>query len=184
MSSESQRARFEREILPHLDAAHNLARWLLGGSDDAQDVVQEAVLRSYKYFAGFHGDNGKAWLLRIVRHSCYDWVGRRPRMESMSPDEEGQLNPEHERALEAAGHGLPAPDAALFQRADQAMMRDALESLPREHREILVLREVEELSYKEIAAIADIPLGTVMSRLSRARDLLLQRLGHRREVAS
>jgi RNA polymerase sigma-70 factor (ECF subfamily) len=172
----SHRARFEREILPHLDAAYNMARWLLRGSDDAEDVTQEALLRAYKYFDGFHGDNAKAWLLRIVRNSCYTWIKSRPKTESMTADEEGEVDPEHERALAEAGHGLPPPDARLIAAADRQLVRAGLERLPIAYREVLVLREVEELSYKEIAAIADIPIGTVMSRLSRARELLLQEL--------
>jgi len=180
MPGVSDRARFEREILPHLDAAYNLARWLLRGSDDAEDVAQEALLRAYKYFDGFHGENAKAWLLRIVRNSCFTWVKSRPKTETMSADEEGQLDPEHERALAEAGHGLPAPDARLIQAADRQLVRGALERLPIVYREILVLREVEELSYKEIAAVTDIAIGTVMSRLSRARQLLMQNLSQGR----
>lgn len=179
MPNDSNRARFEREILPHLDAAYNMARWLLRGSDDAQDVAQEALLRAFKYFDGFHGENAKAWLLKIVRNSCYTWVKDRPTMEPIGADEGGQPNPEHERALEAEGHGFPAPDARLVGAADRRQLRDALARLPIAFREIVVLREIEELSYKEIAAIADIPIGTVMSRLSRARELLLQNLSHR-----
>jgi RNA polymerase sigma-70 factor, ECF subfamily len=179
MPGDTNRARFEREILPHLDAVYNMARWLLRDGDDAQDVAQEALLRAFKYFDGFHGENAKAWLLKIVRNSCYTWIKDRPKMVSMSADEEGQLDPEHERALEAAGHGLPAPDARLVGAADRRQLHDALERLPIAFREIVVLREIEELSYKEIAVIADIPIGTVMSRLSRARDLLLQSLSHR-----
>jgi RNA polymerase sigma-70 factor (ECF subfamily) len=178
MRSVSDRARFEREILPHLDAAYNLARWLLRGSDGAEDVTQEPVLRAYKFFDGFHGDNAKAWLLRIVRNSCHTWIKSRPKMEAMSTDEEGEFHPEHERALAEAGHGLPGPDARLIAAADRQLVRAALERLPIAYREILVLREVEELSYKEIAAIVDVPIGTVMSRLSRARDLLQQNFSH------
>jgi len=174
--SDSKRARFEREMLPHLDAAYNLARWILRGSDDAEDVTQEAILRAFKYFDGFQGDNAKAWLLKIVRNSCYSSIKRRPKTESMSADEEGRLNPEHERALEAAGHGLPAPDARLIAEADRRLLQEGMEALPADYREILVLREIEELSYQQISEVAEIPIGTVMSRLSRARALLLQRL--------
>jgi RNA polymerase sigma-70 factor, ECF subfamily len=174
--SDSKRARFEREMLPHLDAAYNLARWILKGSDDAQDVVQEAFMRAFRYFDGFHGENAKAWLLKIVRNNCYSWIKDRPRTESMSSDEEGSLNPEHETALEAAGHGFPAPDARLIEEADRRLLNEAMQALPTVFREILVLREIEELSYQQISDVAQIPIGTVMSRLSRARDLLLRRL--------
>jgi RNA polymerase sigma-70 factor (ECF subfamily) len=174
--SDSKRARFEREMLPHLDAAYNLARWILKGSDDAQDVTQEAMLRAFRYFDGFHGENAKAWLLKIVRNSCYSWTKDRPRTETMSSDEEGSLNPEHETALEAAGHGFPAPDARLIEEADRRVLNEAMQALPTEFREILLLREFEELSYHQISDIAQIPIGTVMSRLSRARALLLRRL--------
>jgi RNA polymerase sigma-70 factor, ECF subfamily len=176
MPGDSNRARFEREIMPHLDGAYNMARWLLRGSDDAQDVVQEAVLRAFKYYEGFHGENAKAWLLRIVRNTCYTWIKGRPMIESMSVNDEGQLAPDHERALAEAGHGMPAPDAGLIQAADRRIVRAALDGLPIAHREVLVLREIEELSYKEIALIAGIPIGTVMSRLARARELLLRSL--------
>jgi RNA polymerase sigma-70 factor, ECF subfamily len=178
MRSDSDRARFEREILPHLDAAYNLARWLLRSSDDADDVTQEALLRAYRFFEGFHGDNAKAWLLRIVRNSCYTWIKSRPKTEAMSAGEEGEFDPAHERALAEAGHSLPAPDARLIAAADHQLVNAALERLPVAYREILVLREVEELNYKEIAAIVDVPIGTVMSRLSRARELLKQNFLH------
>ena len=169
-----ERARIEREILPHLDAAYNLARWLLRSSEGADDVTQEALLRACKFFEGFHGDNAKAWLLTIVRNSCYTWIKSRSNMETMSADEEGEFHPEHERALAEAGHSLPAPDARLIAAADRESVRAALERLPIAYRETLVLREVEGLSYKEIGAITDVPIGTVMSRLSRARQLLKQ----------
>jgi len=176
MPGDNKQARFEREMLPHLDAAYNLARWLLKGSDDAQDVTQEAILRAFKYYDGFHGGSAKAWLLRIVRNSCYTWFKERPKTESMSADEEGRLNPEHERALEAAGYATQSPEASLIEMADRKLLSDSLVSLPADYREILILREIEELSYKEISDIAEIPIGTVMSRLSRARGLLQQKI--------
>jgi RNA polymerase sigma factor (sigma-70 family) len=180
MPGDSKRARFEREMLPHLDAAYNLARWILRGSEDAQDVTQEAFLRAFKYFDGFHGGNAKAWLLSIVRNGCYSWIKSRPKTESMSEDDEGRLNPEHERALEAAGHGMPSPEAHAIEKADRKLLQEGLQELPTDYREILILREIEELSYKEISEIAKIPIGTVMSRLSRARALLQQKLVSRR----
>ena len=176
MRGNGNRERFEREMRPHLDAAYNFARRLLRSGADAEDAVQEALLRAFKYLDGFHGDNPKAWLLSIVRNACYDWIKRQPRMESMSEDEQGLLDPAHERALAQAGHGFPAPDARLVESADRQRVQAALDALPRAYREILVLREIEGLSYREIGEIAAIPIGTVMSRLSRARDLMLQQL--------
>jgi RNA polymerase sigma-70 factor, ECF subfamily len=171
---DGNRPRFEREMLPHLDAAHDLARWLLGNGEDAKDATQEAVLRAFKYFDGFHGDNAKAWLLRIVRNTCYSWIRNRPQAESMSANEQGDFDPEHERALEAEGHGPPPPDARLIAACDRRVLNACLQALPPGYREILILREIEELSYKEISEVAGIPIGTVMSRLARARSLLRQ----------
>ncbi len=179
MASDDKRARFEREILPHLDAAYNLARWLLRSGTDAEDVVQEACLRAYTYFDGFRGGNAKAWLLKIVRNSCYSWFKNNPKGESMTPDEDGRLDPEHERALKAAGPDDPSPEARMLAAADQALLQASLDALPAVYREVLVLREIEELSYKEISEIADVPIGTVMSRLARARALLQSRLADR-----
>ncbi len=179
MTSDGKRARFEREVLPHLDAAYNLARWLLRDGTDAEDVVQEACLRAYTYFDGFRGGNAKAWLLKIVRNSCYSWFKDNPKGESMTPDDEGRLAPEHERALNAAGPCDLSPEARLLAAADQAVLQEGLNALPANYREVLVLREIEELSYKEISEIADIPIGTVMSRLARARELLQSSLARR-----
>jgi RNA polymerase sigma-70 factor (ECF subfamily) len=179
MASDNKRARFEREVLPHLDAAYNLARWLLRDDTDAEDVAQEACLRAYKYYDGFRGGNAKAWLLKIVRNSCYSWFKDNPRGESMTPDEDGRLDPEHERALQAAGHDNPSPEARMLAAADHALLRASLDTLPATYREVLVLREIDELSYREISEIADVPIGTVMSRLARARALLQSRLASR-----
>ncbi|HUC63579.1 MAG TPA: sigma-70 family RNA polymerase sigma factor [Alphaproteobacteria bacterium] len=171
----TRRARFEREMLPHLDAAYNLARWLLRDREDGADAAQEACLRAFKYFDGFRGGSAKAWLLRIVRNTCYDWRKANPRGESMNAGD-GELSPEHERALEAAGPANPSPEAILIARADRTLVEESLAALPPEFREALVLREIEALSYREISEIAAIPIGTVMSRLARARSLLQRRL--------
>jgi RNA polymerase sigma-70 factor (ECF subfamily) len=166
-------ARFEQAILPHLDAAYNLARWLARNGHDAEDVVQEACLRAYQFFDGFHGADGRAWLLTIVRNTCYTWLERnRAREPAMTFDEE-----KHSTADPAA-----SPDRLLLQTEDRQLLRAALEALPPEYREVIVLRELEGLSYKEVAAVAGIPLGTVMSRLARARERLQQGLAkHARE---
>jgi RNA polymerase sigma-70 factor (ECF subfamily) len=159
--------RFEQCIMPHMDAAYNLARWLAGNDPDAQDVAQEAFLRAFKFFGGFRGGDSRSWVLRIVRNSFYDWLRRQGRPELTTPFEEEVHGP----ATDA-----PTPDAALLEKADQEMVHQALEALPVEHREVLVMRELEGLSYKEIADIAGLPIGTVMSRLARGREQLRQNL--------
>jgi len=154
---------FEEAVLPHLNAAYNLAHWLTRNGTDAEDVVQEACLRAFKFFGGFHGVDGRSWLLAIVRNTCYTWMqhNRSPEL-SVPPDDE-----QHE--IESADLN---PEALLLQMADSLMVRRALEELPVEFREVLVLRELEEMSYREIAGITDLPLGTVMSRLARGRKRL------------
>ncbi len=160
-------SRFERGILPHMDAAYNLARWLTGSDPEAQDVVQEAYLRAFKFFGGFRGDNSRSWLLRIVRNTFYDWLKRKRRDEPAIPFDE-EL---HEIAAETG-----TPDALLLEKADHEVLHRAIAELPVEFREVLVLRELEGLSYKQIAELAEVPLGTVMSRLARAREHLRARL--------
>ena len=170
-------ASFEDAVLPHLDAAHNLARWLTRNDSDADDVVQEAYLRAFKFFGGFHGTDGRSWLLAIVRNTCYTWMQR-----NRSPQFSIPLDDELE---EIESEDLD-PEALLQQSADTQMVRRALEELPVEYREVLVLRELEEMSYKEIAGITDLPLGTVMSRLARGRKRLQEALTNhmRAEVLS
>jgi len=154
---------FEAMILPHLDAAHNLARWLLRNEDDAQDVVQEAYLRAFKSFGGFHGSNGRAWLLTIVRNTSYTLLKKNHAVDLTTPfDEE----------IHASGQESLTPAAILENSENAKLMTDAMGELPAEFREILALRHQEGLSYKEIADITQIPLGTVMSRLARARAKL------------
>jgi RNA polymerase sigma-70 factor (ECF subfamily) len=161
---------FETAILPHLDAAYNLARWLTRNEHDAQDMVQEAYLRAFKFFDGFHGADARAWLLTIVRNTCYTWLQQnRPRELAASFDEDI-----HSGESDAAN-----PANLVLQRADQQMLKQALEELPAEFREVVVLRALEGCSYKEIADIAKIPPGTVMSRLARARERLKQLLCNR-----
>jgi RNA polymerase sigma-70 factor (ECF subfamily) len=162
-------ARFERVISPHLGAAYNLARWLTRDDHDAEDVVQEAALRAYQFFDGFRGQDGRAWLLKVVRNTCYTWLEKNRAWKPETFDEE-----KHGVASSGAG-----PDARLQSGEDVQLLRRALDALPAEYREVIVLRELEGLSYKEIAGIADVPLGTVMSRLARARERLLQNLGGR-----
>jgi RNA polymerase sigma-70 factor (ECF subfamily) len=162
-----ERARFEEALLPHLGAAYNLARWLTRDDHDAQDVVQEAYLRALKFFGGFHGGDGRGWLLTIVRNACHTWLAHKRARGAAAFDEEV-----HGVAADAA-----APDTALARKEGRQAVRQAVEELPLELREVVVLRELEGLSYKEIAAAAGVPIGTVMSRLSRARERLQRRLG-------
>jgi RNA polymerase sigma-70 factor (ECF subfamily) len=163
-------ASFETLMLPHLDAAHNLARWLLRNEQDAQDVVQEAYLRAFKSFGGFHGSNGRAWLLTIVRNTSYTFLKKNRAVDlSTTFDEE----------IHVAGHESVSPATILEHSEDAELIREAMEELPAEFREILALRHQEGLSYKEIADIAHIPPGTVMSRLARARAKLKEYLAAR-----
>jgi RNA polymerase sigma-70 factor (ECF subfamily) len=167
-------ARFERVVLPHLDAAHNLARWMTGRGHDAEDVVQEAYLRALRGFDSFRGgggasggSDGRCWLLTIVRNTCYTWLRRN------REDEPAAITGDDWNALEG---DAPAPDAALVRRADGEQVRRAIEDLPAAFREVVVLRELEGLSYQEIAGVIDLPLGTVMSRLARGRRRLQEAL--------
>ena len=163
MQEQNKLASFEEAVLPHLNAAYNLARWITRNDTDADDVVQEACLRAFKFFGGFHGVDGRSWLLTIVRNTCYTWMQRNRSPElSVSPDDE-------QREIESTDLN---PEGLLLQKVDTLMVRRAIEELPVEFREVLVLREFEEMSYREIAGITDLPLGTVMSRLARGRKRL------------
>ena len=159
------RLRFEQLVLPHIDAAFNLARWLLRRREDAEEVAQEALLRACRFFRGFHGGDARAWLLRIVRNTCYSWLEKnRPRELMVEFDEELHPRP------------VATPESIAIADEDRERLSRALESLPPRVREILVLRELEGCSYKEIAAVMSIPIGTVMSSLSRARRQLCSAL--------
>jgi RNA polymerase sigma factor (sigma-70 family) len=154
---------FEAMMLPHLDAAHNLAKWLLRNEQDAQDVVQEAFLRAFKSFGGFRGSNGRAWLLTIVRNTCYTLLKENRVADLTTPFDE-KIHTSDDESVSAA---------TILERSEDAeLIREAMDELPAEFREILTLRHQEDLSYKEIADIAQIPPGTVMSRLARARAKL------------
>jgi len=158
---------FEQMILPHLDAAYNLARWLAGNDHDAQDVAQEASLRAFKYFGSFRGDNARAWLLSIVRNSFHTWLRKNRPMEKTVEMTDDILDIEDPSvSLEAVNPQFVDADA----------VRRAITELPLDFREIVVLREMEGFSYKEIAELAEVPIGTVMSRLARARKLLQKSL--------
>ena len=154
---------FEQTILPHLDAGYTVAYWLTRNADDARDVVQEALVRALKYFSGYRGGDGRAWFLTIVRNTCYSWLQRqRPSTVEFRPEEE----------LAAHGETLTNPESTALRGASQRRVQQALAELPIEFREVVVLRELEGLSYKEISAVAGVPIGTVMSRLARARERL------------
>lgn len=173
MVEKTRSRRFEAMVLSHLDAAYNLARWLTRSDADAQDVVQEAFLRAFRFFDGFHGDNGRAWLLGIVRNSCYTWLQRNRKQGLLIPfDEES-----HSLESGDADPQANTPEAILEHNDDLRLLNRALETLPLEFREVVVLRDLEDLSYKEIAEVAAIPIGTVMSRLARGRKLLLASVG-------
>src|ERR1700719_2920654 len=169
-AQEHELASFEAMMLPHMDAAHNLARWLLRNEQDAQDVVQEAYLRAFKSFGGFHGSNGRAWLLTIVRSTSYTLMKKNRAVDLTTTFDEEKHATDHESAN---------PAALLEQLEDAQLVREAMDQLAVEFREILVLRHLEGLSYKEIADIAQIPPGTVMSRLARARGKLKECLATR-----
>jgi len=171
MKSEGRHGDFEQVMLPHLDAAYNLARWLVRDPSIAEDVVQDAYERACRYFGAFRGGSGRAWLLQIVRNAAYSTLkAQRRRMEvSLS----SEMRPADEDGAETdIPDSSSGPEAALARRQDLAALDDALNALPVTWRECLILREVEALSYKEMARIMDVPIGTVMSRLSRARQAL------------
>lgn len=168
-----RQARFEATVLPYLDDAMNFASWLCGSRADAEDIVQDAYLRAFKYFDRFHGGDARPWLLAIVRNACFTWLERnRAKPIIFVPD--ARLEAE----LEASRHGDAAqsPEAQLQLRQGIAELNRAVAALPEQFREAIILREVQGLSYKEIAAVTDAPIGTVMSRLARARKLLLASL--------
>ena len=155
---------FQQRVLPHLDAAYNLARWLTRSTHDAEDVVQEACMRALKYAGSLNSGDARPWFLTIVRHAFYDWC-RRNRPVEIAPDDGTAI----ETAVDP--HAVD-PEQAALRRAESKALGEAIDALPLVFREVLILRELEELSYKEIARIVDIPIGTVMSRLARARALL------------
>ena len=166
MEERTSPGNFESSVLPHLDAAYNLARWLTRKDQDAQDMVQEAYLRAFRFFGSFRGGDTRAWLLKIVRNTCYTQLENNRPQELATFDEE----------IHSEDDGSMNPETLLLRSADSQLLRQALDELPMKFREVLVLRELEGLSYSEIAEVSNIRLGTVMSRLSRARERLRQSL--------
>jgi RNA polymerase sigma-70 factor (ECF subfamily) len=173
MAASAKLASFEQVVMPHFDAAYNLARWLTHSGSDADDVVQEAYLRAFTFHESFRGGDARAWLLSIVRNTCYTWLRKNRAYELTAELDESRL----------VADDAATPETLHLRRADTESVRAALEQLPPEFREVLVLREMEGLSYKEIAEVSGLAIGTVMSRLSRARRRLHDELlmaGHRR----
>ncbi|HEY6864583.1 MAG TPA: sigma-70 family RNA polymerase sigma factor [Burkholderiales bacterium] len=163
---DERKQRFERTVLPHLDAAYNLARWLTRNDHDAQDVVQEAALRAFRFFDGLRGEP-RPWLLAIVRNSCMSW---------MQINRPAELAAFDDGAVERIADDAGTPEDLALRAVDRRRLNEALAALPAPFREAIVLRELEDLAYKDIARIAEIPIGTVMSRLARGRRLLADSL--------
>lgn len=160
-------ARFEQAVLPHMAAAYNLARWLTHNDHDAEDVVQDAYLRAFRFFGSFRGGDSRVWLLAIVRNTCYTWLHQKRSSDlTMTFDDE----------LHDSASDIYNPERVLLQSIDKQLLREAIEELPVAFREVVILRDLEDLSYKEIAQVAGVPLGTVMSRLARGRNRLQRSL--------
>src|SRR5438045_8120205 len=166
LHSSSKIERFEQLVLPVLDAAYNLARWLTRNEQDAEDIVQEAYLRAFKFFDSFDGRDPRVWFLAIVRNTCFTFFRKDHR----------DAQDEFDEQIHVPESAFPDPEEQMVREVDINLLREALERLPVEYREVLILREFEELSYKEIAAMLSLPIGTVMSRLTRARQRLLKAL--------
>ena len=177
MAVQSKVVRFEEMALPHLGAAYNLARWLVHNDHDAEDMVQEAYLRAFKFFGGYYGGDFRAWLLTIVRNTCYTWLQHNRMLRQAEPIDD---------KLDELEADFSDPELLLLRNVDSQIVRQALQELPVEFREVVVLREMEGLSYKEIATVVDLPLGTVMSRLARGRkrlhSLLASRMGEEARI--
>jgi RNA polymerase sigma-70 factor (ECF subfamily) len=166
-------AHFEALVLPHLDAAYNLARWMARNSSDGEDVAQEAMLRAFRFFDTFRGEDARVWLLTIVRNTYLTWIRRElPRQNSAEFDE--RMHTDLEFSL--------TPETQVLRQATAEQVLRAIESLPAEYREVILMREIEQLSYKEIAAVTKSPLGTVMSRISRARSMLRHLIGNEKRA--
>ena len=175
INPESRLQLFEEIILPHLNAAYNLARWLTRNEHDAQDVVQEAYLRAFRFFDGYKGGDGKSWLLEIVRNTCFTWRRREKRnLATVVFDE----------AAHTSCVSAPNQEEALVDAAHRTILQNCIERLPEAFREVLVMRDLEEMSYRQIAEVAGLPAGTVMSRLSRARKRLGECVGGRNNMES
>jgi RNA polymerase sigma-70 factor (ECF subfamily) len=178
LNQQERAKRVEQIAMPHLDAAYNLARWLLRDDHDARDVVQEAYMRALRFIDGYRGGDGRAWLLAIVRNCAFTWLRQRTRSPER-PLGESQEGEPFEWGVDPAAAD---PEATAIEKADREMLSRAIAALPIEFRDVLILRELEDLSYKQIAGITESPIGTVMSRLARAREQLRTLLVGRLEV--
>ena len=182
MTSDDDKARFASVVLPHLGDAYALARWITGDRSDAEDVVQDACLRAFRAIETFGGSNARAWTLTIVRNAAYTWLSKRRAMPMIAVGDLEDI--ERAQLLEgASGRGPsqgPTPEAELIAKADAAQLQAAIAALPPQFRETLVLRDLHDLDYREIAEVTGVPVGTVMSRLARARRRLIEAIGAKR----
>jgi len=181
LGSNDDQARFRSVVMPHLADAYALARWITGDRADAEDVVQEACLRAFRSIHSFAGVNARAWLLTIVRHAAYTWLGKN-RSAALVMVEDLEAVEQRETSAGGAAHGTgpETPEAALIAKTDAAWLERAIAELPVPFRETLVLRDVQGLDYREIAEVTKVPIGTVMSRLARARRRLIAKMGANR----
>ncbi len=175
--SEDDQARFASVVMPHLADAYALARWLTGDRADAEDVVQEACLRAFRGIGGFAGVNARAWVLTIVRHAAYTWLGKNRSASLVMVDDLEAVEKKQSSAGAAFEQAPPTPEAELIAKADARRLEAAIAELPVPFRETLVLRDVQGLDYREISEVTKVPIGTVMSRLARARRRLIERIG-------
>lgn len=175
MTEPTRRERFEAAVLVHLGAGYNLARWLLRDERAAEDVLQDACLRAFRFFDGMHGATPKAWFMAIVRNACMDWIA----ISARRGDEETFDEAVHDRATLDADGRFESPETLAIRAADVRGLHACLAALSPEFREVLVLREMEGLSYRDISAVVGVPIGTVMSRLSRGRDQLAKLMRRR-----
>ncbi len=178
MSGDDDKARFTRVVMPHLADAYALARWLTGDRMDAEDVVQEASLRAFRAIGGYAGGSARAWVLTIVRHTAYSWLSKNRRPTLVAVDDLAAV--EQAQAKHGGNPddpGAATPEAELIMKADAAQLEAAIAALPEQFRETLVLRDIQGLDYREIAQVTEVPIGTVMSRLARARRRLIESIG-------
>ncbi len=179
MNGDDNKVRFATVVLPHLGDAYALARWITGDRADAEDVVQEACLRAFRALGGFSGGNARAWTLTIVRNAAYTWLAKNRTAVVMAVDDLEAAERTHAKSSDAGPGGSYAanPETDLIARADAAQLEAAIAALPAPFRETLVLRDIQGLDYREIAAVTEVPVGTVMSRLARARKRLIEMIG-------